>query len=103
VSETKEPISGNPDAKQPDAGSPYDTPMWRAIKKGLAGGALVGYVIARYVIDIHSLDTPVGRVYGGNVLLVFGVWVGLGAAAGAGIGWLAQRTLGDDDWKPPLT
>ncbi len=97
----KEPIPGNPDAKLPDADNPYDRPMWRAIKRGLAGGALVGYVIARYVMDAHSIETPVGPVYGGNVLLVFAVWIGFGSAVGVGIDWLSQQTFDDNDRRPP--
>jgi hypothetical protein len=87
----KEPIPANPDAKQPNADNPYDTPMWRAIKRGLAGGALVGFVVAKYYMDSHAVETPIGTVYGGNVLLLFGVLVGLCAAGGAGIGWFATR------------
>ena len=91
MSESKSPVSERPDANQSDGENPYDTPMWRAIKKGIAGGAFVGFIVARYVMDSQTVETPVGPVYGGNVLLLFAVWVGLCAAAGAGIGWFATR------------
>jgi len=100
VSESREPIAEHPDANRPTAANPYDTPWWRAIKKGLAGGALVGFVVAKFYMDTQSVETPVGTLYEGNVLLVFSVCIGLGAAAGAGIGWWSMRKIGDGD-RPP--
>jgi len=101
VSENREPVAGHPDANRPETDNPYDTPMWRAIKKGFGGGALIGFVIAKFYIDSQSVETPVGVVYEGNILLVFGVCIGLGAAVGAGIGWLSMQKTGDDDRPPP--
>ena len=87
---------------QPDVSDPqFDTPMWRAIKKGLGGGAFVGFVVAKFYMDSRSVETPVGQLYEGNILLVFAVCIGLGAALGSGIGWLSQQKFGDDDRSPP--
>lgn len=101
MSENKASLPEQPNASQPDSENPYDTPIWRAIKKGLAGGALAGFLIARFYMESRSVDTPVGTLYEGNILLVFAVFIGLGAATGAGIGWLSQQKFGDDDRSPP--
>jgi len=82
---------------QPDASEvyPYDTPMWRSIKKGTAIGFAIGFGIAQFIITTHVTDTLLfGPVYEGNGVLLYAVCLGLGAAAGAGVGWLTWRKGG---------
>jgi hypothetical protein len=40
------------------------------------------------------------RLYAGNVLPVFAIWIGLGVGLGAAIGWLSA-SAGADDVPPP--
>ena len=96
----KEPVPELSDSRPPDTPEPYDTPMWRASKKGATWGAVGGFVIAKFIMQSQTIDTPVGPVFTGNVLLLFGVCVGLGAAMCAGIAYLAMRET-DDAVDPP--
>ncbi len=86
--------------KQSDTPEPYHTPMWRAIKKGATWGAVGGFVMAKFIMESQTIDTPVGPIFTGNGLVLFGVLVGVGAAMGAGLGWLSTRDF-DDPLNPP--
>jgi len=77
---------------------PPDTRTWRAVKRGATWGSLAGLIAGHLLMRQGSFETPVGLIYGGNVLLILGVPIGIGAGLGAAIGWLStQRVEGDDD------
>jgi hypothetical protein len=79
-----------------------DSPTGKAVLKGAKWGMVVGFGVAQLVIWSKSIPTPVGSIYGGNMFGVFALWIGLGVAIGAGIGWLSTKDLGeDDDTRPP--
>jgi hypothetical protein len=101
----KNPIPENLDVLQPDKlePDPPDTPTWRAVKKGAKWGSIAGLVIAQIVISSGSIDTPIGPIYGGNMFAVFAIWIGLGIALGAAIGWASTQDIGSDDAGPPPT
>jgi hypothetical protein len=65
------------------------------IKRCATWGAVAGFVVAKVFIRQNS---PLG-FYGGNMLLVFAVCIGLATAAGAGIGW-AMSQASDDERFP---
>jgi hypothetical protein len=77
-----EPSQPPPSRKQPMS----------PIKRCATWGAVAGFVVAQVFIRRNS---PLG-FYGGNMLLVFAVCIGLGAAAGAGIGWAMSQTSDDE-------
>jgi hypothetical protein len=62
----------------------------RAAKTGAKIGAACGLAIGQAVMASNS---PLG-FYTGSVLLLLGSWTLAGAAAGAGIGWLAADEPG---------
>jgi len=101
MSKGKEPIPEYLDSNQPDAPEPDppDTPTWAAVKKGAKWGLVAGFVVAQYFIFSHSIQTPFGSIYGGNLFAVFAVCLGFGTAFGAGIGWLSAQKI--DDGRPP--
>lgn len=85
------------DNSKPD---PPDTPTWRAVKKGAKWGSVAGFIVANLIISSRSIDTPFGPIYGENMFPVFAIWIGLGTALGAGIGWASVQGS-DDSWPPP--
>ena len=95
-------ISGQPDQSPPRPPGPDqpDTPTWRSVKQGAKWGSLAGFVVAQLIIAGNSIDTPFGSIYGGNMLALFAVCIGLGAALGVGAGWLNAQDI-DDDPPPP--
>jgi hypothetical protein len=84
-----------------NASEPDESPTLKLVKRGLGGGALAGFIAAKLYMESQSVDTPVGTVYEGDVLLVFAVFVGGAAAIGAGLGWLAANAGDDEDVPPP--
>jgi hypothetical protein len=54
-----------------------------AAAKGAKYGLVAGLIIAQAIM---SLNSPLG-FFNGPILLVFGFWLGTGAAVGAAIGW----------------
>jgi hypothetical protein len=101
----KEPIPEYLDAMQPDAPEPEapDSPTWRAVKKGTKWGSIVGFVISQIYIGANSIATPFGSIYGGNMLVVFAFWIGIGSALGALIGWASVTGDDSDDDMRPAT
>ena len=100
MSEDKRPIPEYLDARQPYKPEPDspDTPTWPAVKKGAKWGSVAGLVGGQFYLANNS---PLG-FYSGNLTLVFAVWIGLGTALGAGIGWAStQKIADDDDTRPP--
>jgi hypothetical protein len=87
--------SGTPEPDQPD------TPTWRSVKRGAKWGSLAGFVVSHLIIAANSIDTPFGSIYGGNMGALFAVCIGVGAALGAGAGWLNAQDIADDDRPPP--
>lgn len=84
----KEPAVGPAPNGVPE---PEDSPALKLVKRGFAGGAFAGFIAAKLYMEWQASDTPVGTFYEGNILLVFALFVGGGAAIGAGIGWLAAN------------
>ena len=91
------------DKTEAAAGQPsyWDGPSGKAVKKGAKWGMIGGYGIAQLIIWSKSIPTPFGSIYGGNMFGVFALWIGLGVAIGAGIGWLSTKDIGDDEEAPP--
>lgn len=89
--------SGPPSAPEQD----QDTPTWRAVKAGAKWGSIAGFIVSNTIIAANSIDTPVGSIYAGNMLALFAVCIGFGAALGAGIGWLSAQKVDEDDSSPP--
>lgn len=87
-----------PDNQEPD---PPDSPTWRAVKKGAKWGSIAGLAIAQLTMSANSIQTPFGSIYGENVFALFAVWIGLGSALGAGIGWASAQKTDSDDFRPP--
>jgi hypothetical protein len=56
-----------------------------AAAKGAKYGLVAGLLISQAIIGLNS---PLG-FYTGSLVLVFGFWLGIGAAIGAAIGWWA--------------
>ncbi len=78
-----------------------DSPTGKTVWKGAKWGMVAGFVIAQIIISVKSIDTPFGSIYVGNMALVYLLWIGLGVAVGAGIGWLSTQKIGEDDDAPP--
>ena len=67
------------------------------VAKGAKWGAVAGVVVAQLYIANNS---PIGFYIGPpDMLVVYVVCVGLGAAIGAGFGWLSKR-IPDDEQFP---
>lgn len=105
MSEDKDRSSDYLDVQQPDnpEPDPPDTPTWRAVKTGAKWGSITGLAIAQLIMSSCSIQTPFGPIYGENVFALFAIWIGLGSALGAGIGWLSTQNIGSDDSEPPAT
>jgi len=84
-----EPIIDPAPDRAPDT---RDSPASSAMAKGAKWGALVGFVIAQWYMGQHS---PLG-FYGGNVVGVFAVCIGICTLIGAGFGWLHDNGSGPD-------
>jgi len=83
------------------APEPEEIPTLKRMKGGMVAGAFAGFVAAKFYMDWQASDTPVGTFHEGNVLLLFAVCVGGGAAVGAGIGCLAANCGGGGNVPPP--
>ncbi len=90
-----DPLKSGPAAEQ------EDSLTLKFVKKGMTWGAVAGLLAGKMYISWQSIDTPVGDVFEGNVLLVFAVSVGGLAAIGAGIGWLMANPGGGENAPPP--
>jgi hypothetical protein len=64
------------------------------IAKGAKWGALAGFIVAQLYISSNS---PIGFYIGSpDMLVVFAGCIGLGAAIGAGFGWLSMQSSDDE-------
>lgn len=62
------------------------------LQAGVTWGAIAGLVLALLLIRRH----PHLHLHGGDVIVVFAVCIGVGAAIGAAVGRLKSRTAGGD-------
>ena|SRR5579872_597399 len=89
LDKTGEPIIDPAPDRAPDM---EDSAPSSGLAKGAKWGAIVGFAIAQWYMGQNS---PLG-FYGGNVLAVFAVCLGICTSVGAAIGWLADNGPGPD-------